>query len=217
MILSLERTAVQRSTGSDMRPGAERPICEMQTTTDVATSDPAARPLAWLERNRHWLFLLILVLYAAAFTGRWRINPDSAIYMSLGRSLAEGKGYVYNGEHHTRYEPGLPLVIAASYRVFGEDRFAPILLFELACSIAALVLTYRLMLRHAGRPTAVLITVGFGISQTAMRYGFQVVTDTPFLVGVLAYLLAYEHLVSARAPEARRDTWRWIAWLTLPL
>jgi hypothetical protein len=39
--------------------------------------------LSWFDRNRRWLFLVVLVLYIAAFTGRWRINPDSAIYMSL--------------------------------------------------------------------------------------------------------------------------------------
>jgi hypothetical protein len=182
-------------------------------------SGPAWPVLAWFDRNRHWLFLGILVLYAAAFTGRWRINPDSAIYMSLGRSLAETGKYVHNGEHHTRYEPGLPLVIAASFRVFGEDRFAPVLLFELACSVAALVLTYRLMLRHAGRPMAVLVAVGFGISQTCMRYGFQVVTDTPFLVGVLAYLLAYENLLRqpSTSTDARRSPWHVLAWVTLPV
>jgi hypothetical protein len=178
---------------------------------------PARAVLAWFDRNRRWLFLAILVLYAAAFTGRWRINPDSAIYMSLGRSLAETGTYTYNGEHHTRYEPGLPLVIAASYRLFGEDRYAPVLVFELACSLAALVLTYCLMRRHAGRPTAVLVTVAFGVSQTCLRYGFQVVTDTPFLVGVLAYLLAYEHLVSPGDSTRARTLWRWVAWITLPL
>jgi hypothetical protein len=52
-----------------------------------------------------------------------------------------------------------------------------------------------------------------------MRYGFQVVTDTPFLVGVLAYLLAYEHLVSrpTTSNDARRSPWHWLAWITLPL
>jgi hypothetical protein len=187
--------------------------------TDVdpaAISSCVSTLLAWFDRNRRWLFAAIVVLYLASFTGRWRTNPDSAIYMSLGRSLAETGKYTYNGEHHTRYEPGLPLVIAASYRIFGEDRYAPILIFELACSFAALVLTYRLMLRHAGRPTAVLIVVGFGIAQTCVRYGFQVVTDTPFLVGVLAYLLAYEHLVSARDSD-RNPVTRGLAWATLPI
>src|SRR3954463_1600664 len=139
---------------------------------------PAKRLLALVDRWRVVLFALLVVLYACSFTGRWRTNPDSAIYMSLGRNLAETGQYVYNGEHHTRYEPGLPLVIAASYRLFGEDRYAPILLFELACSFTALVLTYRLTQRHAGQPTAVLVTFGFAICETCLRYGFQIVTDT---------------------------------------
>jgi hypothetical protein len=191
---------------------------ERITDSDSETlppGDPAARVLGWVERHRRWLFAVIVVLYLAGFTGRWRINPDSAIYMALGRSLAEGGGYVQNGEHHTRYEPGLPVVIAASYRLFGEDRYTPILLFVLACSLTSLALTYRLMLRHAGRPTAALVTVGFGICETCVRYGFQVVTDTPFLVGVLVYLLAYERLVAPRASDRPKS--RAIAWVAIPL
>src|SRR4051794_24262285 len=74
---------------------------EQRTTngTDVnepAAAPPAARVLAWVDRNRRWMFAGIAVLYLAAFTGRWRINPDSAIYMSLGRNLAETGHYVYN-------------------------------------------------------------------------------------------------------------------------
>jgi hypothetical protein len=178
---------------------------------------PAARLLTWCDRNRRWLFAAVLVLYAAAFTGRWRINPDSAIYMSLGRSMAEGLGYVYNGEHHTRYEPGLPVVIAASYRIFGEDNYAPILVFELACGLASILLTYRLMLRHAGRPTAVLVTLGFAICETCYRYGFQVVTDTPFVVAVMLYLLAYELLVAPRDASGVRNRARSLGWVMIPL
>jgi hypothetical protein len=227
MILSPARTTVQRTAAlagngqwerTRMESAATpREVNQSNTDDELPESRAAHTVLAWLDRNRWWLFVAMVVLYAAAFTGRWRINPDSAIYMSLGRSLAETGTYTHNGEHHTRYEPGLPLIIAASYRIFGEDRYAPILVFELGCSLAAVALTYRLMCRHAGRPTAVLVAVAFGFSQTCLRYGFQVVTDTPFLVGVLAYLLAYEHLVSPGERRLGHPAWRWLAWVTLPL
>src|SRR5687768_16679167 len=183
---------------------------------------PAARVLAWVDRWRHWIFVAIAVLYLAGFTGKWRVAPDSGLYMSLGRSLAEGQGFVYHGQTHTRFEPGLPLVIAGSYRVFGPDRYAPILVFILLCSFAAIALTYRLMLRHAGRPTAVLVTALFAICETCLRYGFQIVTDTPFLVALLIYLLGYERLVGHRlaaraAGDIPRRERRWLGWLMLPL
>ena len=115
-------------------------------------------------------------------------------------------------------------MIAASYRVFGPDRYAPILVFILLCSFAAIALTYRLMLRHAGRPTAVLVTALFAICETCLRYGFQIVTDTPFLVALLIYLLGYERLVghryvgrAAAADGIARRERRWLGWLMLPV
>lgn len=188
--------------------------------TTGLTRAPADRVLEWVDRRRRWIFAAIVVLYLAGFTGRWRVAPDSGLYMSLGRNLAEGRGFVYHGETHTRYEPGLPLVIAASYRLFGPDRYAPLLVFILACTFAALGLTYRLMLRHAGRPTAVLVTALFAICETCLRYGFQIVTDTPFLVALLVYLTAYERLVGRRPPgpgdpPARRRWLDAVAWPAL--
>src|SRR5688500_15495520 len=187
---------------------------------NVGPGTPAERVLAWVDARRHWIFGAIILLYVAGFTGKWRVAPDSGLYMSLGRNLAEGHGFVYHGQTHTRFEPGLPLVIAASYRVFGPDRYAPILVFILVCSFAAIALTYRLMLRHAGRPTAVLVTALFAVCETCLRYGFQIVTDTPFLVALLIYLLGYERLVGhvLRGPDdtPRRERHRWLGWLMLP-
>src|SRR5215207_5650677 len=136
----------------------EEPLPPIPSDVSNAPSPgtPAARVLAWVDRWRHWIFVAIAVLYLAGFTGKWRVAPDSGLYMSLGRNLAEGRGFVYHGETHTRYEPGLPLVIAGSIRLFGHDRYGPLLVFILACSLTTIWLTYRLMLRHAGRPTAVL-------------------------------------------------------------
>jgi hypothetical protein len=69
--------------------------------TEVTPESPhAARLLAWADRHRWWLFGAAALLYVAGFNGQWRVSPDSALYASLGRSLAEGLGYTYQGEHH---------------------------------------------------------------------------------------------------------------------
>lgn len=181
---------------------------ELRTRAADTPDLPAGRVLAWVDRCRGWLLVTIVVLYAAGFTGRWRVAPDTALSMSLGRNLAEGNGFVYHGVKHNWFEPGLPLVIAGSFRLFGHDQYAAILAFMLACSLAALLLTYRLVLRHADRPTAVLVTVLTAVCETCLRYGFQVVTDTPFLVALLVYLIGYERLVG----DERRDRLRWLGW-----
>ena len=189
------------------------------SSQDVAVGAEApwsARALAWADRHRWRLFAGIVILYAAGFTGRWRVAPDTALYMELGRNLAEGNGFTYHGVKHNWYEPGLPYVINVSYRWFGVDNYVPLTLFMLACGAASLALVYHLFRIHAGRPTAVVMTVLLAVTETFYRYCFQIVTDTPFLVGILSFLVGYEALVREDERESARRRWGpWWAWLAL--
>src|SRR5215207_9221390 len=99
--------------------------------------DPAVTPtppphpaglLAWADRHRWWLFGAAALLYLAGFNGQWRVSPDSALYASLGRNLAEGRGYTYQGERHTWVEPGFPWLISEGFRLAGPEKFWPTLL-----------------------------------------------------------------------------------------
>ena len=177
----------------------------------------SGRLLAWADGSRRWLFLAVALIYAAGFTGRWRVAPDNALYMELGRNLAEGKGFVYHGVRHNWYEPGLPYVISTSFRTFGADNYVPLTLFILACGLLSLVLVYHLFRLHAGRPTAVVMTVLLALAETFYRYCYQIVTDTPFLVGILTFLVGYEALVGSRRPpdDLPRRASGWWAWAAL--
>ena len=162
---------------------------------ETNTAPLSERLLSWVDRRRHWVFAALALLYALSITGRWRVAPDTALYMSLGRSLAEGDGFTYHGVRHNWYEPGLPWVIGVSFRLFGHDNYWPLTLFTLACGVLALSLAYRLFKLYAGRPTAVLLTALLALTETFYRYCFQVVTDMPFLAGLFAVLLGYERLM----------------------
>jgi hypothetical protein len=159
---------------------------------------PASRLLMQVDRRRWWLFGLIVALHIVAFNGQWRISPDSALYSELGRNLAEGRGFTYQGEPHTWVEPGLPYAIRFSFKEFGVDYFSPLMLAMMACSLLALMLTYTLFTLHVGRPTAVLVAGLLGLSETFFRYGYHLFTDMPFLVGVLAFLVGYELILLKR-------------------
>ena len=170
-----------------------------ETSRADAAASPASdvpalssRLLAWADRNRWWLFVAVALLYLAGFNGQWRVSPDSALYASLGRNLAEGRGYTYQGEHHRWVEPALPYLISLGFRLFGPDAFWPTMAVLLLTALFALALFYRLMALHAGRPTAVVLTVLLGLNESFYRYPFHLFTDTPFLVGVLLFLLGYE-------------------------
>ena len=162
----------------------------------------STRLLEWADRWRAWLFAAVVIVYAVSITGRWRVAPDSALSMSLGRSLAEGQGFTYHGKPHDWVEPGLPYVVAASFKLFGVENYPPLTFFTLACGVVSLALIYWIVKLYAGRPTAVMITLPLAICETFYRYCFQIVTDMPFLVGLFAVLLGYERLVG-NPPVAR--------------
>lgn len=181
----------------------------------------SARLLSSIDRRRRWVFAGLVVLYAVSFTGRWRVAPDSALAMSLGRSLSEGAGFVYHGQPHKWVEPGLPWAVAASFRAFGPESYPPLAVFVLACGVSALALAYQFFRLQLGRPGAVLLTALLAVTETFYRYCYQIVTDMPFLVGLLAALLAYERLTQppqdASDDEQRRLDGRWWDWAMLAL
>ncbi len=169
---------------------------------------PAARGLlGFYDAHRRAMLAIVAALYVAGFNGQWRLEPDSALYLSLGRNLARGLGYTYLGEVHTLAYPGWPWALAGMFRAFGENRLWPEHLFMLACGLGALAMFHRLMLYVAGRPTAVLLTCIAGTTETVFRYAFEMRNDTPFFLGVMAFLAGYEAMRTPTDGAASR--WRW--------
>lgn len=181
------------------------------------------RVLDWVDAHRYPLFAGLVVLYLLGFNGQWRMEPDSALYLTIGRNLAEGRGYSYHGEHHHLAYPGLPWLFAASFKLFGANSLLPAHVMVLLCGFATLALTYRLFYLHAGRSTAVLLTLGLGLSRTFYRYCFELLSDVPFLMGVMAFLVGYEAVFFRRYDRDVREPSipgsrckpKWFDWLLL--
>jgi hypothetical protein len=161
--------------------------------------------LAWVDRYRVWVLMVVVGLYAIGFNFQWRLEPDSALYLSIGRNLVEGQGYTYHGKDHRLAYPGVPLLFAGLFKVFGADgNLVPHLVVMWLMGLATLGLTYRLFLLHSGRPTALLITLGLALSRVFYRYTFELLSDLPFLFGVMAFFVGYEaifHRRNATAPD----------------
>jgi hypothetical protein len=156
------------------------------------------RLLAWVDHHRRKLVAGVFVLYLLGFNGQWRLDADSALYLTIGRNIAEGRGYTYHGDPHNLAYPGMPWLFAGLFKVFGTNTLVPAQVVMLGCGLATLALTYRLFLLHAGRPTAVLITLVVGLSRTFYRYSFELLSDMPFLMGVMAFLVGYEAIFYRR-------------------
>ena len=156
----------------------------MTESSDIA-SGCCAGSGDWLSGRpvKRWHLVVaaaVVVVYLAGTTGRWWPTSDSALYLSLGRCLAAGEGYRYNGDPHNVATPGLPLVLAGLQKLFGEEAYwAPNVLMTL-CGLAALWLVYRVTVRLSAPWPALGVALA-----TALSYGFyhtshRILTDAPF-------------------------------------
>jgi len=161
-----------------------------------------------VDRRRRWVFAAIAAVYLLGFNGQWQIEPDSALYLILARSLALGRGYTYEGTRQETAYPGLPVALAGIYRIVPNHIIFAADVLILGSALAALALLYRLVLLAYDRPTAVVIVCGVAFSLEFVRYSQEILTDMPFLTGVLAVLAGHEAIFYARDSRPAR-WWDW--------
>jgi hypothetical protein len=201
----------------DVPNSINAPMVDYASPPVAKALDPWAMPLSdWVlsmaDRHRRKLFAALVVIYLLGFNAQWRIEPDSALYLTVGRNLANGQGYTYNGRPQELVFPGLPLLFAGIFKLFHTQSLLPALIVMMLIGAATLGLTYRLFLLHCGRPTAVLITFGLGISRLFYRYNFELLSDMPFLLAVMAFMVGYEAIFFRGRLEKRA---RWFDWVLL--
>lgn len=138
---------------------------------------------------------VLIIVHLAGVAGQWHPTPDSAIYLGLGRSLAEGEGYRFNGQTHTTFPPGLPGILAVLQRTFGEGYWAPNL-FTALCGLGALVAAHRAMRRLASREVALAVVLATGLCFPYYSASHRILSEAPFT-------LAFWMLVCAATGAAR--------------
>lgn len=169
-----------------------------------------AELLAWFDRHRLRLWALLALLYAAGFNGQWRIGPDSAIHVTLARSLAEGTGYNHPTGLENTVHPGLAHLTAAAFKLFGVDQFVAVNALMLVVAVAVLVTTFWTVRLRFDRPTAVVVVCMLAANELFFSFSYQVLTDMPFLLGLMLGLLGLE--LCRRAGAAK-----WAGFTLLPV
>lgn len=185
------------------------------TTATETTSAPTPAPPAperWSDRVLHLgdryrvpIFVAIVLIYLAGFNGIWRPEPDAALYLTVGRNLAEGHGYTYHGEPHLLAYPGLPWLWALVYLIVPDHAMLAAHGLMLLMGFATLAVCYRLFYLHVGRSMAVWMTLGLAISRMFYRYCFELRSDVPFLLGVMAFLAGFEAIAYPRSTSELPD------------
>ncbi|HEX5010813.1 MAG TPA: hypothetical protein VFY71_10455 [Planctomycetota bacterium] len=139
--------------------------------------------------------LLVIALGVALLTAIrpvWTIDPDAGLYVGLGRSLATGNGYVLDGTPHTKYPPGLPLLLSGLIGLGGAEAYG---LFHAALAVAllaAVVLAHQVARQLGCSPgVALAVAAATGLSQTLFDLSIRYVRTEPlFLALSLGALLA---------------------------
>ncbi|MGD0141068.1 MAG: glycosyltransferase family 39 protein [Tepidisphaeraceae bacterium] len=158
-----------------------------------------------LDRWRGYVFAAIAAIYLLGFNGQWLIEPDGGLYLNLARNLARGRGYTFGGIRHNTVYPGLPIALAGLYHLFPSHFIFAADTFVWLCALAALALVYRLVLLAYDRPTAVAIVLGVAVSSQFYHYSFEILTEMPFLAGIMAVLAGHEGVFGSTS--ARRTRW----------
>ena len=138
--------------------------------------------------------MAVLLLYAAGINGQWRLGPDTATYATIGHSIYEDRGYTHPIEHADWASPGLPYLLALNFHLFGAQTMWPAVVLMWLMGLGTLATSYCLIRLHANRGTAVVVTCLLGITVTFYRHTLEVLTDIPFMWGLMLFLLGHERV-----------------------
>ena len=147
--------------------------------------------LAWVDRWRWWLLATVLISYLAAFNGQFRLSCDAATYVNVAQAMNNGGSFEGHGQRPHLY-PGMPYLLSYTFQLFGTDNLVPAHLLVLTMALTSLGMVYWLLHLHAGRAAAVLVTCMVGINAAIHEHAYRLLSDLPFLLGVLLFLVGYE-------------------------
>ena len=146
--------------------------------------------LCTISRVQCCAVCVVLLLYVAGISSHWYILPDSAVYLLLADSLAEGEGYSIAGQPHTKFPPGFPLLVAGLKSV-GLGSMLALNTIMALLGLATLVVAYKLLESLTTRPVAAVITFALALTHDMYGHSHWQLSEVPFTLLVLAGLLCY--------------------------
>jgi 4-amino-4-deoxy-L-arabinose transferase-like glycosyltransferase len=138
--------------------------------------------------------LVLAVVYAASISPHWRLGRDSAMFLGLARSLAEGDGYTFGGFPYSGVPFGLPVLLSLVWRLFGENYL--VMNAMMAClALATLWLVYRTVEELAGPWWGVIVAALAGLSYRMVQFSSQIMSDMPATCCIWAGLYFAQRVV----------------------
>jgi len=127
-------------------------------------------------------------------------DSDTSTYLELARSLAQGLGYTFDGGAHTKFPPGVPLLLVPFVRASDGD-FALLYRCSAAISIAALLCAWWWFRERGERHPLLLLCL---CAASAAWYEFSTgasLSEAPFALVMLAAFATAERLARRRMPS----------------
>ena len=167
---------------------------------------PAARlrVARWMEARsaRFWALLLgvvaLLVRLPLIFADH-AITPggDSAGYVEIARSLADGDGF---GEAYRT--PGYPVILAALDQLPGRLEDA-VVVFQLLCGVALVASVVLIAWRYLGRPTALVAGGMLALTPAGPYLEYAILSDFIFSVVLFAVAVVLGRVLLDTPPRLR--------------
>ena len=186
----------------------------MTKTGNVTDAPAAADSLEALRtglaglytRRRLWAVMGVqaLVMLTLVCTS-WYAVPDSALYMGLGRSLAEGAGYVFNHESNVMVPPLWPVCLAG-VTALAPGSYLALNIVQIVLALACTPMAFGLLRRTVGADLALLGAGLFALSFALWSATAKPISDVLFTLLALAAMWA---ATWAAAGGPRR--WRGVA------
>ncbi len=157
-------------------------------------------------RAKTWAIAFVLlavacVLYISTARRTYFYDSDTSTYLELARSLAGGQGYVFDGEAHTKFPPGVALLLAPWIAQHDGD-FALLYRCCVAVSLGALLCALW-WFRERVESRALLLLALCAASATWYEFSTGVsLSEAPFALLLLLLLAGAEN-----ALRRKRLTW----------
>ena len=141
-------------------------------------------------RRRLWAVMGVqAVVLLSLVCDSWYAVPDSALYMGLGRSLAEGEGYVFNYEPHVMVPPLYPVFLAGVTRL-APPSYLALNIAQVVLALACTPVAFGLLRRVYGADLALLGAGLFALSFALWSAAAKPISDVLFTLLALAAMWA---------------------------
>ena len=137
--------------------------------------------LKGLTEGNSPLLLLIPFLgyYLCGLNDGWIPSNDSALYISLGKSIATGQGFTYMGSPYPGYRLLFPLILAPVIRLSGTD-FLLMKLVVILMGVSTLGLVFLLFKHIMGTRWGLLMMLMSGMSEHHYLFSHTILSDIPY-------------------------------------